>query len=176
MRKFLSMILTLSFATISNAYDQYIGYWQLENSRNIMEIYKNNEGTYLINKSVEMSIAAPDVESKHYKLEKMDNNVLGVEDTLTTIPLILSHNGSTLRIKNQKLFKISKKSAKPIIENTVACFNLRIEYLEKIGDLQISTFLKNIKGNNEKKIEDIKAKYIKLQNKVPDCNIYPEFY
>ena len=49
MRKVFFTLPILLLSTLSNAYDQYLGYWQLKNTPEILKIYKNNKNTYLIN-------------------------------------------------------------------------------------------------------------------------------
>ncbi|HDU8503627.1 TPA: hypothetical protein RG412_003261 [Acinetobacter baumannii] len=169
MRKIFLTLTIILFSTFSNAYDQYLGYWQFKNTSEILKIYKNNENNYLVNIDIAKSIVMPDVGKTEYTLIKITKDTLGLKDGSTVIPLKLSNDGKALQLTDRTYLRVNENSAKTIVKNDVNCSKLRAKYQDEIGKMQINALINQI--DNDKEINQLKIKYIRLQTNIQNCNI-----
>lgn len=99
----------------------------------------------------------------------LKNSSLGLKDGSTVIPFKLSNDRKALQFTDRTYLRINENSAKTIFKNDVNCSKLQVKYQDEIGKMQINALINQI--DNDKEINQLKIKYIRLQTDIQNCNI-----
>ncbi|MDY6458113.1 hypothetical protein [Acinetobacter faecalis] len=166
--KNLFLLIPILFLTacFNDPYDKYVGYWQSEKNKQILEVKKEDKNTYIALSGIDVlndedRKKVSDKPRKEIVLEKIADDRLAIMNNFAgaTVPLNLSDDGKVLRLVDEKFIKIDEKEAKQVIK----CFGLEKEYRMKRRDLNI--FSKEHKANLAK----LDAEYESLKKEIPNC-------
>jgi len=180
----LILLSIISTGCVNNPYKNYIGYWQNDEPRMVIEVKKqdNNEYIALMNERIlEKKDVLNNEELKDFLnepivldreisvLKKMPDGRLGIEHKSTIIPINLSDDIKSLVSNGVTFKKVDEEIAKEDAKNIYKCTKLFRKFHDETIDLRTYE-----SEEDSVKWDEIKLKYKQMAEKIPHCRDFKD--
>lgn len=184
-----SLIFILTACAKHNPYKEYIGYWKLNDSNEILEIRKlDNKDEYMFLKNhailknedglndkevmeiLDFSIGKQQI----INLKKIPGERLAVENGEKIFPLRLDENANEIHADGNTLRKINRSEAIESLKYIYRCHKLALKKSEEQEEYNVDVhdLFYNETSDEEKQLKEaINNKYKELSKKIPECEL-----